>query len=112
MGRDIRVEIVRDQVIVAMVGDGAAQGAEPVGVAKRVRLDGVEDFGEVGVERKGAEGVGVAEVFDVFGKVAEEEDVGVANFARYLNLFFQRENQFIMCKKRGHEMERGKTRRW
>lgn len=95
-----------------MVGDGVAQGAEPVGIAKRVRFDGVKDFGEVGVERKGAEVVSVAEVFDVFGKVAEEEDVGVANFARYLNLYYQRESQFIMCKKKGHEMGRGKTRRW
>lgn len=60
MRRDIRVEIVRDKIIVAMVDDGAAQGAEPVGIAKRVRFDGVEDFGEVGVERKGAEVVGVA----------------------------------------------------
>lgn len=87
MRRDVRVEIVRDKIIVPMVGDGAAQGAEPVGLAKRVGFDGVEDFGKVGVQRKGAEIVGVAEVFDVFGEITEEEDVGVANFARYLNLF-------------------------
>lgn len=43
-----------------MVGDGAAKGAEPTGVAKLVGFDGLEDFGEVGVERKGAEVVGVA----------------------------------------------------
>lgn len=58
--RDIRVEIVRDKIIVTMVDDGAAKGAEPVGVAKRVGFDGLEDFGEVGVERKGAKVVGVA----------------------------------------------------
>lgn len=72
-----------------MVGDGAAQGAESVGVAKPVGFDGVEDFGKVGVQRKGAEVVGVAKVFDVFGEIAEEEDIGVANFARYLNLFLR-----------------------
>ena len=91
-----------------MVGDGAAKGAETVAIAKRVRFDGVKDFGEVGVERKGSEGVGVAEVFDVFGEVAEEEDVGVADFAGYLNLFFGSGGQLIMCKKeRRHEMGRG-----
>lgn len=70
-----------------MVGDGTAKGAESVGVAKRVGSDGVEDFCKVGVQRKSAEVVGVSKVFDVFGEIAEKEDVGVANLARYLNLF-------------------------
>lgn len=89
MRRDVRVEIVRDKIIVPMVGDGTAQGAESAGVAKRVGFDGVEDFRKVGVQRKGAEVVGVAKVFDVFGEIAEEEDVGVANLARYFNLFLR-----------------------
>jgi len=31
--------------------------------------------------------VGMAEVFDVFGEVAEEEDVRFADFARYFDLW-------------------------
>ncbi len=30
--------------------------------------------------------MGVAQVFDVFGQVAEEEDVGFADFAGYFDL--------------------------
>lgn len=96
MRRDVRVEIVRDKIIVPMVGDGTAQGAESAGVAKRVGFDGVEDFRKVRVQRKGAEVVGVAKVFDVFGEIAEEEDVGVANLARYLNLFL-RGRVILLC---------------
>ena len=69
-----------------MVDDGVAEGSEAVGVAKGVGLDGVEDFGEVGVEGEGTVVVGVAEVFDVFGQVAEEEDVGFADLACDLDL--------------------------
>lgn len=96
MRRDVRVEIVRDKIIIPMVGDGTAQGAESAGVAKRVGFDGVEDFRKVRVQRKGAEVVGVAKIFDVFGEIAEEEDVGVANLARYLNLFL-RGKVILLC---------------
>ena len=64
-----------------MVDDGVAEGGEAAGVAKGVGFDGGEDLGEGGVEGEGAVVVGVAEVFDVFGQVAEEEDVGFADFA-------------------------------
>ena len=57
-------------------------------VAKGIGFDGGEDFREVRVEREGAVVVRVAEVFDVFGEVAEEEDVGVADFAGYFDLYF------------------------
>lgn len=69
-----------------MIGDAVAQGTEAGGVAKSPGFDGREDFGEVGVEGEGAVGVSVAEVFDIFGEVAEEEDVGFADFARYFDL--------------------------
>ena len=69
-----------------MIDDGVAEGGEAVGFAKGVAFDGVEDFSEVGVDGEGAVIVGVAEVFDVFGEVAEEEDVGFANFASDFDL--------------------------
>lgn len=65
-----------------MIDDAVAEGVEARGVAEGSRADGGEDAGEVWVEGEGvAVGVGVAEVFDVFGEVAEEEDVGFADFA-------------------------------
>ncbi len=70
-----------------MVGDAAAQRAEAAAVAEGVGADGGEDRGEGGVERECAVGVSVAQVFDVFGEVAEEEDVGFADFARYFDLW-------------------------
>lgn len=85
---DVTVEIIRDKVIVAMVFDSANEGSERTGVAKGVGFDTFEDLGEVGVESVRAVGMGVAEVFDVFRKVAEEEDVVFADFAGDFNLVF------------------------
>ena len=86
MGFDVAVEVVGDEVVVALVDDGVAQGAEAVRVAEPTALDGVKDFGEVRVEFEVAVGVGVAEVFDVLGEVTEEEDVGLADFAGDLDV--------------------------
>ena len=83
---DIRREIIGHEIVIPIIGDAVAQGAEAVGVAKSPGFDRGEDFREVRVEFEGAVGVGVAEVFDVFGEVAEEEDVGFADFARYFDL--------------------------
>ncbi len=82
----IAAEIVADEVVIAMVDDGIAEGGEPVGVAKGAGFDGVNDFGEGRIEVEGAVVVGVAEVFDVFGEVSKEEDVGFADFAGDFNL--------------------------
>ena len=83
----IRCKVVADKVIVAVIDDGVAEGGEAVGFAEGVGFDCVEDFGEVGVEGEGAVVVGVAEVFDVFGEVAEEENVGFADFAGDFDLW-------------------------
>ena len=69
-----------------MVDNGVAKGSEAAGVAEGVGFDGVEDFGKRGVEVKGAIVVGVTEVFDVFGEVAEQEDVGFPDLAGDFNL--------------------------
>ena len=86
MGLDITIEIIAHEVIVAVVGDRVAESEEAAGVAEGVGFDGVENAREVGVESEGAVGVGVAEVFDVFGEVAEEEDVVGGDFAGYFDL--------------------------
>ena len=86
MRLDVAVEVVGDEVVVALVDDGVAQGAEAVRVAEAASLDGVEDVGEVRVQFEGAVVVGVAEVLDVLGQVAEEEDVGLADFAGDLDV--------------------------
>ncbi len=81
MGFDVAVEIIGDEVVVALVDDGVAEGGEAAGVAKGAGFDRVKDLGEVWVEFDVAVGVGVTEVFDVLGEVAEEEDVRFADFA-------------------------------
>ena len=83
---DVAVEVVGDEVVVALVDDGVAQGAEAARVAELTALDGVEHFREVGVDFEVAIGVSVAEVFDVLGEVAEEEDVRFADFAGDFNV--------------------------
>jgi len=64
-----------------VLGDGADERRELALVAKGAGADRVEDLLEVRVDGVGAVGVRVAEVFDIFGEVAEEEDVGFADFA-------------------------------
>ena len=86
MGLDVAVEVVRNEVVVAVVGDGVAQGAEAARVTEFSTLDGIENFGEVGIELEAAIGVGVTEIFDVLGEVTEEEDVGFADFAGDFNV--------------------------
>lgn len=81
MRLDVAVEVVADEVVVAVVANGADEGGELVGVAEGVGLDGVEDFDQVRVDGMGAVVVCVAQVFDVFGQVAEEEDVVLADLA-------------------------------
>ena len=83
---DITIKIIAHEVIIPMIDDRITQSGEAARVAKHVGFDGVEDAGEVGVEGEVAVGVGVAEVFDVFGEVAEEEDVVGGYFAGYFDL--------------------------
>ena len=86
MRLDITIEIIAHEVIVAMIGDRVAESGEAASVAKGVGFYGVENARQVRVESEGAVVVGVAEVFDVFGEVAEEEDVVGGDFAGYFDL--------------------------
>jgi hypothetical protein len=56
-------------------------------VTKHAGVDGVEDLLEFGIELIFTIVMGVAEVLDVLGEVAEEEDVLVAGLASYFDLF-------------------------
>ena len=69
-----------------MIYDGADKGGELVCVTEGTGADGVEDLLEVRVDGVLTVVVGVAEVLDVLGEVAEEEDVRVANFAGNFDL--------------------------
>jgi hypothetical protein len=82
----IRSKIIRHQIIITVLYDSINQGREGALVAKHSGLDGGEDCFKVRVEGEFGVEVGVAEVFDVFGEVAEEEDVLVADFAGYFDL--------------------------
>ena len=86
MRGDVGVEVIRDEVIVAMLFDSGCKGREVSLVAEGVRLDGVEDALQLRVQLEVAVEVTMAEVLDVFGKVAEEEDVLLADFTRDFDL--------------------------
>lgn len=82
VGIEVALKIVRDEVVVAVVDDRVDEGGELGGVAEGAGADRVEDAGELGIEVEVcAVEVVVAEVVDVFGEVAEEEDVFFAYFA-------------------------------
>lgn len=69
-----------------MLFDSGRKGREVSLVAEGVRLDGVEDALQLRVQLEVAVEVTMAEVLDVFGKVAEEEDVLLADFTRDFDL--------------------------
>lgn len=83
---DVAVEVVRDEVVVAVVADGRDEGGKVRRVAESALLDLGEDLGEVWVDVVRAVGVRVTEIFNVLGEVAEEEDVVLANLAGDFNL--------------------------
>jgi len=80
------MEIIRDQIIITVILDSVDQCGEGTCVTEHTTFDGVEDLEEVGVECVCAVGMGVTKIFDVFGEVAEEEDVVFADFAGNFNL--------------------------
>jgi hypothetical protein len=83
---DVAVEVVRHQVVVAVVADRGDQTGKVLRVAEGPLLDGLEDLGKVGVDVVRAIRVRVAEVLDIFGQVAKEENVVLTNFTRDLDL--------------------------
>jgi len=86
MSLAIADKVVADKVVIAMIDDAIHERGEGASVAEGVLLDGVENFGKGGLELILAVDVGVAELVDVFGEVAKEEDVVLADFAGDFNL--------------------------
>ena len=82
----VAVEIIRDKIIIALVDDAVAQRCKSARVTEHAALDGVKDFGEVGIEGEAAVVVSVAEILDVLGEVAEEEDVPFADLTGDFNV--------------------------
>lgn len=81
------MEVVADEIVVAVIEDGGDEGGEVPLVAEGAGVDGGEDGAQVRVDVvRAAVVVRVPEVFDVFREVAEEEDVAFADFARDFDL--------------------------
>ena len=83
---DIAVEIVADEVEIAVIEYRATKGGEATCVAEHVGFDGVEHFHEIGIRSEVAIVVSMTEIFDVFGEVAKEEDVLFADFSSDFDL--------------------------
>ena len=87
MGLDVAVEVVADEVVVAVVDDGVAEGREVASVTEHVAFDGVKHLLEIRVEFEVAVGMGMAKVLYVLCKIAKEEDVVLANLTGDFNLY-------------------------
>ena len=86
MRLDVAVEVVRNEIVVALIDDGVAKRAEAVCVTEFATFDGVKHFGEVIVKLEVAICVGMTEILDVLGEGTEEKDVGFADFASDLDV--------------------------
>jgi hypothetical protein len=86
MSGNVRVEVIRDEVIVTMLFDRRNQGRERGGIAKRALLDSVEYTLQLRVQLEAAIEVSMAEVLHIFCEVAEEEDVLLANLTSNFDL--------------------------
>ena len=82
----IAVEVVGNEVVVAVVHNSVDKSGELVRVTEAAGLDRVKDLAKPVVELVFTVEVIVSEVFNVFGKISEEEDVGLADFAGDFNL--------------------------
>ena len=89
VGLDIAVEVIGNEIVVAVLNDGVAESREAAGVSKASTLDSLKHLVEIGVELEISVIVGMAEVFDIFCQVSKEENIGFANFSRDFNLLVQ-----------------------
>lgn len=78
---NVRLEVVRDEVVVAVVDDRVYEVGELAGIAENAFANGLEDVLEHGVQVEVLVEVCVAQVLDVFAEVAEEEDVLFSDFS-------------------------------
>jgi hypothetical protein len=83
---DVRGKVIRNEVVVTMLHDAIEQGREALGIAKGAAMDMIEYVGELGLELVLLVQMRVAEVFDILGKVTEQEYVLFTNLAGDFNL--------------------------
>ncbi len=69
-----------------MFFDGTDESRESPRITESTLLDFLEDLGEIGIKVVRAVGVCVAEIFNVLGQIAKEEDIVLANFSGDFNL--------------------------
>lgn len=86
MRSDVAAEIIADQVVVPMISDRVDQSRESALIAKHARPDGFKHFGESRIDFMRSVVVLMPKVLDVLGQVAEQKDVGFADFAGDFNL--------------------------
>lgn len=77
---EVALEVIRDEVVIAVIDNGVDEGGELTRIAEHSLADGLEDLVERGVELEVAIEVVVAQVFDIFREVSKEEDVVFADF--------------------------------
>jgi len=82
----VAVEVVRYQVVVAVVLNRPRQRAEGCRVAERALLDLIKDPRQCRVQRVRTVVVCVTEVLNILRQVAEQEDVALSNLASDFNL--------------------------
>lgn len=82
----VAVEVVRDEIVVAMINNAANKSRERPLVTECAALDCFEDLLEVRIDLALAVEMRVTEIFHIFGKVAEQEDVLITSLAGDLDL--------------------------
>ena len=74
------MEVIRDKVVIAVLNNCIDKSGESPLVAELARLDRFEDFLQCWINLILAIEVVVAEIFNIFSKVAKEENILVACF--------------------------------
>lgn len=86
MRLNVALEVIRNEVVITVVTDGGNQAGKVLGVTKGALFDLLKHLDKVRVEVVRAVGVRVAEVLNIFSKIAKEEDVVLSNLTSDFNL--------------------------
>lgn len=86
VGLDVTVEVIADEIVVAVVGNGVDQSRKSVLVAKHVSANGLEDLLKVRINSVRTVVMVVSKILNVFGEIAEEENVRLAYLTSDFNL--------------------------
>lgn len=86
VGLDVAVEVIRYEVVITMVTNSRDHSSKIIGRAECAFLDSFEHLGQVRVHSVGAVRMRMAEILNIFGEIAEEEYIVLANFTGNFNL--------------------------